>query len=405
MIELPKIKASPVYLANWYYYHQDRYKILANQGGTRSGKTFSITQNLINFALEKMRTISIVSVTRSHLKRGVIRDFKSIMNDWNIYNENSFNKTDLIYHFPKGSIIEFFSADNSEKLRGPGRDILFINEANLITYDDWTQLVLRTKEKIFIDYNPVDEFSWIYEKVLPREDCCFIQSSYLDNKQFLPSEQVEEIERLKEVDENYWQVFGLGNVAKSTDVIYTNVNIIDKIPNHEKIYGLDFGYNNPTALIEISRDGNNIYINELLYERKFTNSDLIKALDELITYKYSFIYADAAEPQRIEEIYKSGYNIHPADKSVKPGIDYLKRFKLFIHKDSVNTLKEFRSYKWRKDKNDIILDEPVKFNDHSVDATRYAVFTHGTKYWVDTQFVIPNFHLQKVTKQSKYDNY
>jgi phage terminase large subunit len=405
MIELPKIKASPVYLANWYYFHQPQYKIFVNQGGTRSGKTFSITQNLINLALEKMRTISVVSVTHSHLKRGVIRDFKVIMNDWNIFNENSFNKTDLIYQFPNGSIIEFFSADNSAKLRGSGRDILFINEANLLSYDEWKQLTLRTREKIFIDYNPVDEFSWIYEKVLPREDCCFIQSCYLDNKQFLPAEQIEEIERLREEDENYWQVFGLGNVAHSTDLIYNKISVTNQLPFGEIIYGIDFGFNNPTTLLQISRDGNEIFINELLYERRLTNSDLIEQLEILIPNKFDCIYADSAEPQRIEEIHQSGFNIYSSDKSVKAGIDYCQRFKINIYKESINTIKELRTYKWKQDKNGNKVDEPVKFNDHACDTMRYAVFTHGQKYWSDIGMVFPNIHLNKINKKTNYDNY
>lgn len=406
MINLADIRTSPVFYANYINYESKEYKIFANQGGTRSGKTYSLTQLLIFLAFGKKRIISIVSVTRSHLKRGVIRDFKNIMNEWGIYNDNLFNKSDLIYHFPNDSIIEFFSADDSAKLRGPGRDILFINEANLLTYDDWKQLMLRTTEVAFIDYNPVDEFSWIYDKVLTRKDCCFIQSSYLDNYDFLPKEQIEEIELLKEEDDNYWQVFGLGNIAHSTDLIYNKLSTTNRLPFGEIIYGLDFGFNNPTALVQISKDGNDVFINELLYERRLTNSDLIKQLELLIPNKMDYIYADSAEPQRIEEIHQAGFNIIQADKSVKAGIDYCQRFKINIHKESINTIKELRSYKWKQDKNGVILDEPVKFNDHACDAWRYAVFTHGKKYWSETDIVFPNIHLNKVyNNKHKYDNY
>ena len=316
------------------------------------------------------------------------RDFEKITQTLGIYDDKKFNKTDLVYRFTPEIYMEFFSADDGNKLRGTSRDILFINEANLLTYDEWKQLLMRTRGKIFIDYNPSEEFHWIYDYVLTRNDVKFIKSTYLDNYDYLPKEQIEEIERLKFEDNNYWQIYGLGEVAKATNLIYPNFTIDNFSIGGDAVYGLDFGFNNQTALVKIVRQDRILYLTEMIYESHLTNSDLIQSLKKF-NIGHTFIYADAAEPQRIEEIYRAGFNIHPSDKSVKPGIDFVKRFQLKVNKDSVNLMKELKSYKWKEDKNGNILDEPVKFNDHLCDSVRYAVFTHGQKYWINAQSAFP----------------
>lgn len=389
-----KMEVSPVFLANWEAYLDDKYKIIVNQGGTRSGKTYSIMQILCFVGLRACDTheISVVSHTLPHIKKGAKKDFENIMQSLNIFNDKQFNKTDLVYKFNKKSQLEFFSADNGDKLRGTSRDDLFINEANLLTYDEWKQLLMRTRGKIFIDYNPSEEFHWIYDYVLTRDDVKFIKSTYLDNYDFLPKEQIEEIERLKEEDNNYWLIYGLGEVAHATNLIYPTFQVQYYDLKSESIYGLDFGYNNKTALIKIQREDKEIFIEELLYRSEMTNSDLIEELKRF-NIGHSFIYADAAEPQRIEEIYRAGYNIHSADKSVKAGIDFVKRFKIIAHKGSTNLHKELKAYKWKEDKNGRVYDEPVKFNDHLLDAMRYAIFTHGNKYWINSTSAFPNLGL------------
>jgi phage terminase large subunit len=378
------------------------------QDFTVTHNTYSITQLLCIIAyLQRYdnKEISITSKTLPHIKKGVLRDFKKIMLDLKLWNDNKFNKSDLIYHFNNTTFIEFFSVDNSEKMRGPGRDILFINEANLLNYDEWTQLILRTKEKSFIDYNPVDEFCFIYDKIIPRADCKFIQSCYLDNYDFLPPEQIEEIERLQVDDETYWQIFGLGNVAKAVNLIYTRFQYNDSFPSGETIYGLDFGYNNPTALVQIVYKDTDLYLKGLLYETKLTNADLIQQLEKLIVNKHDYIYCDSAEPQRIEELYRAGFNVFPADKNVKAGIDFMKRFNLNINSSDIELVREFRSYKWKQDKNGNVLDEPVKFNDHYVDAARYGIFTHGQQYWGNKTMAFANINLEKFERTSKYEDY
>jgi phage terminase large subunit len=377
------MEVSPVYLANKQALLDDSIRIVVNQGGARSGKTYSITQlqtELGYYAENNKCEISIVSHSRPHLKRGVLRDFEDIMYKLNIYNRNNFHGTDLIYRFSPRSFIEFFSSDNGDKLRGPSRDYLFINEANLLTYDMWKQLLMRTRKKIFIDYNPVDEYHWIYDKVIPRSDAYFIQSTYLDNYDYLPPDIISELERLREEDPNYWKIYGLGQIAQATNIIYDNYEIKDFNVGGDTIYGLDFGYNNPTALLEITNVDQTIHLKQLIYDTRLTNSELIDKLKNF-NIGQKFIYADSAEPDRIQEFYRAGFNIYPAEKSVKTGIDFCKRYKFIIHKESTDLIKEIRGYKWKEDKNNHILDEPLKFNDHLMDAMRYAIFTHGKDYW------------------------
>lgn len=397
--------ASPVFLANWNAYNDPDIKIIVNQGGTRSGKTYSIIQLNCHIAYYNNLAISIVSKTLPHLKKGCLRDFKTIMMDREMYDDKNFNKSDLVYKF-KGddSFIEFFSADDGAKLRGPGRDVLFINECNLLSYDEWKQLSIRTRQKIFIDYNPVDEFHWIYDKIITRKDCKFIRSCYLDNKDFLLQSQIEEIERLRDEDNNYWQVFGLGERAVSLNLIYPNFTELAFAHNGETVYGVDFGFNNPTAMVRVSFGANNtLFAEEVLYENELTNHELINYLPGLVPSCYDYIYADSAEPQRIQEIKNAGYNIFSADKAVKAGIDYLKRYKIVVHPNSVNLIKELKSYKWKEDRSGIILDEPVKYNDHLVDALRYAVFSYRHQLDELPISAFPNVHMNKFNQQR--DNY
>lgn len=358
-------------------YESKKYRVIGNQGSTRSTKTYSISQLLaLYIPFRERKSISIVSPSLPHLKRGARRDFLEIMEAAKVYNDDAFNKTDNIYNYPNGSYVEFFGAEDMGKVRGPGRDILFVNEANLLSYQIYKQLALRTKEVIFIDFNPVDEMSWVYD-VVDDPGNIMIHSTYLNNP-FLSREQREEIESLKDADENLWKVFGLGLRGASSEIIYTHWKIVDEIPQGaEKIYGLDFGYNVPTCLTEIGFYENAVYWDEALYETKLTTGDLIERLKILGISKTAPIYCDNAEPKTIEELIRAGYNAKPADKDVTEGIRKVKSRPLFITRRSVNILKEVRSYKWKTDKDGHVLDEPVKFMDHGMDAGRYGTFTHS----------------------------
>jgi phage terminase large subunit len=327
------------------------------------------------------KEISVVSPSLPHLKKGARKDVLKNLEDQMIFNENDFNRTDQLYTFPAtGSYIEFFGADDSRKVRGPGRDILYINEANLLNKDTYLQLALRTRETIFIDFNPADEYSWVYE-VADKTGNKLIVSTYQNNRANLTKEQIEEIEGLEALDDNLWKVFGLGQRGSSSETIYTHWKLVDEMPDRgERIRGQDFGFNVASALVDIEFYEGGTYVDELLYETKLTTNDLIERYQALGLTKSIATYCDAAEPKTIEEICRAGYNALSADKDVTEGIRKVKSQPLYITKRSVNLIKELKSYKWKTDKDGKVLDEPVKFNDHACDALRYGVFTHLTGF-------------------------
>lgn len=370
------IKKTKVLNQNRDAYLSKKYRVIANQGSTRSGKTYSVCQLLaLYIPYNERKTISIVSPSLPHLKRGARRDFLDILESAGLYSDEQFNKTDNIYHYPNGSYVEFFGAEEPGKVRGPGRDILFVNEANLLPFSVYTQLALRTKEIIILDFNPVDEASWVYD-VADKEGNLLIHSTYKDNP-FLPKEQVAEIESLKDADENLWKVFGLGLRGASSEIIYTHWKQGAFPEDCETVYGIDFGYNVASAVIKIGFKENCIYADEVLYETKLTTNDLIERFRGLDIKKSDELFCDNAEPKTIEELKRAGYNAKPAEKDVYAGIQKVKSMPLFITPSSTNLLKEIRSYKWKLDKDGKIHPDevPVKFNDHGCDALRYGVYT------------------------------
>ena len=320
---------------------------------------------------------SVVRKTMPALRSSAMKDFFEILRDLELYNEDSHNASENIYKIGRAEI-EFFSVDDAKKVRGRKRNNLFINEANELTREDFFQLNIRTTGRIWMDYNPSDVDHWIYNEIIPREDCTLIRSTYKDNP-FLPKSLVHEIERIKDQDEAYWKIYGLGERAAHGNTIYTNWNIIDTLPEGEIFYGLDFGYNDPNALVQVTLKDAEIYERELIYETRMTNSDLIERLKALIPDRSKPIYCDGAEPDRIQEICQAGFNAQPAEKgkeSVRNSIDTVKRYKVHVDKGSLNLIREKRNWKWREDKNGKALDEPVGINDHLMAAERYAIYTH-----------------------------
>jgi phage terminase large subunit len=374
------VRYTKVFEWNLEAYKAKSYRVIANQGSTRSGKTYSISQLLaLYIPIKEKVTISVVSPSLPHLKRGARRDILQILEDAQIYSDEAFNKTDNVYHYPNGSYIEFFGAEDAGKVRGPGRDILYINEANLLPHSIYQQLALRTKQTIFLDFNPVDEASWVYD-VADKEGNKLIHSTYKNNP-FLPKEQVAEIESLRDADENMWKVFGLGERGKSQEIIYTHWKQGPFKEDSEVVYGLDFGYSVPTALIKVGFKDNQTYAHEMLYETRLTTSDLIEKMKALDIRKSDEIFCDAAEPKTIEELVRAGYNAKPAEKDVYAGIQKVKSQPLTVTPESTNLIKEIRSYKWKTDKDGKVHpdESPVKMWDHGCDAMRYAIFTKLNK--------------------------
>lgn len=359
---------------------ESKKRITVMQGGSRSGKTYNILiWFIVKLLQENGKTLTIVRQSLPSIKGSVLRDFVDILMRLGIYSEDNHNKTEQIYHM-NGNTIEFVSADQPQKIRGRARTYLFCNEANELSYEAWMQLIMRTESKIVIDYNPSDLSSWIYDNVIPRDDADFFVTTFRDNP-FLPKELVDELERLKDADPNYWQIYGLGERGLSQDLIYTHWKTTEEMPDseeYETIYGLDFGFNVPSSLVKVVFKENAAYVQELIYETRLTTNDLIERINALHLSKYDDIYADAAEPKTIEELARNGLNVKSANKDVTEGIRAVKGTPLYIHQESVNLIKELRNYRWKTDRNGNKLDAPVKFADHAADALRYAIFSKLT---------------------------
>lgn len=359
-------------------------RITVEQGGSRSGKTYNILTWIIFYysTHNEGQTITICRKTFPSLRASVMRDFLEILQRFEIYDEKYHNKTNNEYTL-NGNLVEFISLDQPQKIRGRKRNLLFINEANELYFEDWQQLVMRTTGKVIIDYNPSDAFHWIYDKVIPRDDCEFFKTTYKDNP-FLEAEIINEIERLQNTDDDYWRIYGLGERGLSRATIF-QFSIVDQMPEAAKFlsYGLDFGFtNDPTSLVKVFQEGENLYIHELLYHTNLTNDDISDKLQALEVDRYNVIFADSAEPKSIEELYRKRWNIKPTAKgadSVMAGIDMLKRYKIHVTKTSLNTIKEFQNYKWQEDKNGNLLNKPIDNFNHAIDATRYAVWNKLSK--------------------------
>lgn len=348
------------------------------QGGSSAGKTYAILLILIDRAQSsKSKIISVVSESVPHLKRGAIRDFLSIMETHQYFNDARWNKTDFTYTFESGSKIEFFSADSPDKVRGPRRDVLFLNEANNIPFETYTQLAIRTNEDIYIDYNPVSEF-WVHTDLIPKLDHDFVILTYKDNEHLSPA-IVQEIESRRD-QKNFWTVYGLGQIGEIEGKIYNNWAVIDEVPHEARLerYGIDFGYtNDPTAIVAIYYYNGGYIVDEILFAKGMGNKQIA---DTLLNQRKALIIADSAEPKSIDELRSFSLNVQPALKgkdSVRQGISAIQDQPMSVTKRSVNVLKEYRNYMWAKDKLGAFLSPniPEHIWSHSMDAIRYAMMS------------------------------
>ena len=370
-----KIKTNIVY----EHLLESNKKIVIEQGGTRSGKTFNILLWIIfQYCTDNRdKVITICRKTFPALRATVMRDFMDILKEYDIYRSGFHNKSNSEYLL-FGNLIEFISLDQPQKVRGRKRNLLYANEINELTWEDWQQLIFRTNDKIVGDFNPSDEYHWLYDKVIPRNDCQFFQTTYKDNP-YLENTLISEIERLKETDEQYWQIYGLGERATSVNTIFNYIEV-KQIPEDAKLisYGMDFGYSNdPTTLISVYSKDYNLYIKEHLYRTQMTTQDINLFLREQ-NLSRNPIYADSAEPRLIAELRRMGHNIFPSIKgkdSINAGIDLLKRYKLHITSDSNNTIQEFRNYKWKLDKSGKLINIPEDKHNHCIDPCRYATYS------------------------------
>ena len=360
-------------------------RVAVFQGGTRSGKTYSIMQVLCSLCFTNPNAGLVFTIVRKSfpsLRASVLRDFLNILHDEGWYDERDHNKTENTYQL-FGNFFEFISVDMPAKLRGAKRNFAFLNEANELDLETYRQISLRTGgaiSKIILDYNPSDEFSWIYDEVIPREDASFYKSTYLDNP-FLDKDTIAEIELLKTTDADYWRVYGLGERGKNRATIFES-HIYTELPENCKFiaWGIDWGFSaDPTALVKVWSRGEELYIEEFLYSGGLTNTDIMAKFREIGIGRHEEIIADSAEPKAIHEIHRGdgsgGFNIKPAKKgadSIRIGLDLMRRHKLFIKDTSLNVQKEFRNYKWKTDRNLRTLPIPEDKWNHAVDAVRYV---------------------------------
>ena len=363
----------------YYHFKYSKSRIQVHQGGTRSGKTYSILLGLVELCHKNENagaTITICRKTLPSLRGSAMRDFFEILQREEIYNPDLHNKSEATYRL-FGNLVEFISIDQPQKVRGRKRNVLFVNEANELNIEDWRQLLLRTTGRIIIDYNPSDEFHWIYDDVIPRDDADFFQTTYRDNP-FLPEEVVVEIERLKDADPEYWKVYGLGERASLKNAVFGHWQEVQQIPQGFKpwCYAIDFGFvNDPTAIVGVYTDGHGFCFDELCYSTNMTNSDIVNTLHSIGVNRRTQVIADSAEPKSIEEIKRRGFNCKPCRKgpdSVRSGVDFLRSRPFLVTGRSVNGIKELKNYRWQLDKNGKALNTPIDLHNHFIDAARYG---------------------------------
>lgn len=350
-------------------------RLIINEGGTGSSKTYSLAQLFAVLLMkERKAQITIARKTFPSLRATAMKDFFNILKEWGVYKEENHNKSENTYKY-KNNEIDFISILEPTRVRSRRRNYLWLNEANEFAYEDFQQLSMRTDRQIFLDYNPSHQYHWIYDKLQIRKDCVIIPSTYKDNP-FLSQEIVKEIEGYKNADENYWRIYGLGLKGFAESLIFTHWEYCDRLPDSfDKIgYGIDFGYNNPSGITKVIEKDKDWYWDEKLYQSHLTNNDLIEKMKKVGINEIDEVYPDMAEPARIEEMRGAGFNMCESDKEVKAGIDFIKSGKLYITKSSVNLIKELRSYSW-KTKDGKLLEEPVKENDHLISAGRYAQYS------------------------------
>jgi phage terminase large subunit len=366
---------------------QNGKKIVILRGGTRSGKSYSAIQWLIVKSLEESgTTISVVRKSFPSLRISALRDFKTIMTDLGLWQEDRWMATEKAYRFDNGSIVEFLSVDDAEKRKGTKRDYLFIDEANELEYQDFFQLFIRTTYKTILAFNPsFSKQHWIYTQVAIHPEAEEIVSTYRDNP-FLDSGIVQEIERLKDISPSYYATYGNAEFGMIEGLIFDNVKIIDELPEEAELlcYGLDAGYSNdPSALIALLKWNDSIVLDEIVYMRGMLANQLANfCLGAYENYGKAEIWIDSSEPRLRDEIARYGLNIKSVTKgpnSIQMGIDLMKQWPIMVTKRSSNLVNELFSYSWKKDKAGNVINEPEDFNNHAIDASRYAVMMRLSK--------------------------
>lgn len=356
---------------------QAGYTTISEQGSSRSSKTYNTLIWLIVYLLTHGKTrAAIVRKSMPTIKGSVYHDFEEIMKDrFELWEDARMNKSEMVYRFANGSELEFFGCDNEQKMRGRKRDVLYCNEANELLFIEWQQLKMRTTRFSIIDYNPsYSDDHWICDVNRDPRTYHFI-TTYKDNP-FLEQTIIDEIESLKDKNPSLWRIYGLGLQAVVEGLIFKNVDVVDEIPAHIKWRrrGMDFGYtNDPTAIVDVAIDGNDLYIDELCYKTEMLTSDIVRELKDDPNMR---VISESADPRLVVEIRRAGINVHEVTKfrgSIEAGITKLLEYRIHVTKRSANVLKEFRNYTYQQTKDGKWLNVPIDSFNHAIDALRYVI--------------------------------
>jgi phage terminase large subunit len=376
-------------------------RIRVIRGGQGAGKTISILILLINHAASKAdKEILVISAELTKMRLTVIKDFVKLMKLIGIFDESRFI-AETLYRYPNGSFIKFIGLDKSDVGKGLRSDVAYFNEVNKCDFESYRQVASRAKI-VFADYNPDAEF-YIDTDVITRKDCDFLQLTFEDNELLSPDERSEILlykEKGYNEDEsiknsywaNLWQVYGLGNIGNLEGVVFSNWSIVDEIPKEATFisHGLDWGFSNdPTALIEVHKYDGKIYVNELVYQTKLTNSDIINKLKHFNINSEQCIVADSAEPKSIQDVSNAGFWVEAAKKgpdSIKASIDRLQQYEICITSKSTNLIKELRQYRWAKDKEGKALNAPEDAFNHTIDALRYVALNKLSQFEANGEY-------------------
>ena len=359
-------------------------RYIDNRGGARSGKTYAELQLAALLAMKDPQpTItSVVSENLPHLKRGAIRDFRDALSNEGLWDENAWNKSECIYTFPTGSIIEFFGADVPGKLQGPARDRLIINEANRVEWEAARQLMVRTAGLVIYDYNPSAPF-WGTDEIPRRDRYALVHTTFEDND-FLPDEVRREIQANKGTG-NWWRVYGLGLIGQVEGQVF-NFKLVDDMPDPAgfiETWGMDFGFtNDPTTVLRclVHTGRREIYADQLIWQTGMKNPDIAAALQDLGIKRPgngTTVWADCAEPKSIKEVEGYGLNVKGCDKrtQIREQIQSLQAWTIYVTKRSADLINEGRKYLYKQRPDGTYTNEPIEFFNHGIDALRYAVYS------------------------------
>lgn len=386
-----KITCTTVFEKNYH----NAAPVIVNVGGVRSSKSYSIAQCINAYALEfPGLAIGICRKVASTLTSSVVRPFIEVSNTFDTWSDGNFNKSERYYVYdqgdgnPKKSTIQFFGLDDIEKIKSTKFNLIWMEEATGFTYEDFSFLQTRLsaekpegweRNQIVLSLNPSDARGWIRTKLLPQKDVCLIESTYKDNP-FLDADYIRNIEALKDNNPRMYKMLVLNQWGVSEGRVFDKWELYDDatVPKEydQIIYGLDFGWNHATALIECSYKDNAVYLREVIYKNHINNGELIALMDAAGVDKGRAIIADSAEPDRIDEIFNKGYERIEGIKKIEvvKTISILQNYKIYIHKDSKNLQSEFDEYEWKKNLAGQYLDklEPDKQHDDGIAAVRYA---------------------------------